>query len=49
MISSLAGAQVLGVFPHIKGKNQREVVTGLASRISREHGAGEMLRKIGIV
>jgi dethiobiotin synthetase len=49
LISSLAGAPFLRVFPHIKGTDQREAVKELASRIGREPGAGEMLREIGII
>jgi dethiobiotin synthetase len=48
LISSLTGVLVLAVFPHINGINQKEVVTGLASRISREPGADKLLREIGI-
>lgn len=49
LISSLAGAPLLGIFPHIDGKNQRELVTGLASRIGREPGTDKLLREIGII
>ncbi len=49
LISSLAGVSFLSIFPHIDGKNQRELVMELASKIDREPGTGKLLREIGII
>jgi len=49
LISALAGTPLLGIFPHISGKNQREVVLGLASRIGRESGTDKLLREIAVI
>jgi dethiobiotin synthetase len=48
LIASLAGAPVLGIFPHIEGDDLREIVAELASRLAREPATRLMLREIGV-
>jgi dethiobiotin synthetase len=48
LIDSLAGAPLLGVFPHGEGGEPRVVVTQLAARLSAEPSTRIMLREIGI-
>lgn len=48
LISSLAGAPVLGIFPHVAGGNPHDVVAGLAEQIGREPATSVLLREIGV-
>ncbi|MCM2359367.1 MAG: dethiobiotin synthase [Geobacteraceae bacterium] len=48
LIDSLAGAPLLGVFPHVPGDDLREVVARLATRLAAEPATRIMLREIGI-
>lgn len=48
LIDSLAGAPLLGVFPHEEGKDQRDIVARLAERLAAEPATRIMLREIGI-
>jgi dethiobiotin synthetase len=47
LIASLAGAPILGIFPHVAGKDPREVVTGVAAWLGQEPATRIMLREIG--
>lgn len=47
LIDSLSGAPLLGVFPHSAGDDPREVVTGLAARLSADPATRILLREIG--
>ena len=49
LIGSLAGAPRLDVFPHVEGNYIREVVAGLAARLSCEPATQAMLREIEAV
>jgi dethiobiotin synthetase len=46
LIASLAGAPLLGIFPHLEG-DDREVVAGLAARLAGEPATRILLREIG--
>lgn len=48
MISSLSGAPVLGIFPHIDSGDPREQVTELALHLSQEPATRILLREIGL-
>jgi dethiobiotin synthetase len=48
LISSLAGAPVLGIFPHVAGDVPRETVAALAAHLAKEPATRIMLREIGI-
>ena len=49
LITSLAGAPFLGIFPHQEETDTREVVAGLAARLAREPATGILLRAIGAI
>ncbi len=46
MIDSLSGAQLLGVFPEMKGDDDRTVVTLLVDRLLQAPATGIMLREL---
>lgn len=46
MIDSLSGAQLLGLFPDIDGKDDREVVTAIVDRLMQASATGIMLREM---
>ncbi|MBI1921075.1 MAG: dethiobiotin synthase [Geobacter sp.] len=48
MISSLSGAPVLGIFPHIDSGDPKEQVTELALHLSQEPATRILLREIGL-
>jgi dethiobiotin synthetase len=48
LISSLAGAPVIGIFPHVAGDDPRKTVTTLAAHLAAEPATRVMLREIGI-
>jgi dethiobiotin synthetase len=48
LIDSLAGAPLLGIFPHVPGNDQRGVVEKLAAKLAAEPATRIMLREIGI-
>jgi dethiobiotin synthetase len=48
LIASLAGAPLLGIFPHLDGDDIREVVAGLAARLAGEPATRILLREIGV-
>lgn len=48
LIDSLAGAPLLGVFPHEEGDDPRDVVAQLAARLAAEPATRIMLREIGV-
>jgi dethiobiotin synthetase len=48
LIDSLAGAPLLGVFPHCEGGGAREVVAQLTARLAAEPSTRIMLREIGL-
>ena len=47
LIASLAGAPLLGIFPHLEGDDLQEVVAGLAARLAGEPATRILLREIG--
>lgn len=49
LIGSLAGAPLLGVFPHVAGADAREVVAELAARIGAVPATEVLLREIGAI
>ncbi len=49
LIAALAGAPLLGVFPHQEGTDPREVVAGLAARLAEEPATQNLLREIGAI
>jgi len=49
LISSLAAAPLLGVFPHREGIDSREVVAGLAARLAGESETRTLLQEIGAI
>ena len=48
LIDSLSGAPLLGIFPSVNGKDQRDMAAGLAKHLDREQTTRIMLREIGI-
>jgi dethiobiotin synthetase len=46
LIASLAGAPLLGVFPHQEGNGNREIVAGLATHLAGDPATPDLLRKI---
>jgi dethiobiotin synthetase len=48
LISSLAGAPVIGIIPHVAGADPRETVSALAAHLAAEPATRIMLREIGI-
>ena len=49
LIAALAGAPLLGIFPHQEGTDPREVVARLAVRLAGDPATPDMLRKIGAI
>jgi dethiobiotin synthetase len=49
LIDSLAGAPLLGVFPHCTGADPHEVVTQLTARLAADPATRIMLREIGAI
>ncbi len=47
LIASLAGAPLLGIFPHLEGNGLREIVEALAERLDNEPATRILLREIG--
>jgi dethiobiotin synthetase len=47
LISSFAGAPLLGVFPHQEGKDPREIVLRLSDRLATDPDSPLLLQKIG--
>lgn len=48
LIDSLAGAPVLGVFPHVDGDDPRWIVAEVSARLAAEPATRIMLREIGV-
>ncbi|HEY6837696.1 MAG TPA: dethiobiotin synthase [Geobacteraceae bacterium] len=48
MIDSLAGAPLLGVFPHVAHENLQTVVERLAERLDKELTTNILLRELGV-
>jgi dethiobiotin synthetase len=48
LIDSLAGAPLLGVFPHVTGDDPRDIVARLAAALAAEPATKITLREIGI-
>ncbi len=49
LIGSLAGAPLLGVFPHVATDDTRQIVAGLAARIGRDPATEVLLRGVGAI
>jgi dethiobiotin synthetase len=49
LISYLAGAPLLGIFPHLEGIDSREVVARLAARLAGETETRTLLQEIGAI
>jgi dethiobiotin synthetase len=48
LIESLAGAPLLGIFPHQEGSGPREIVAGLATQLAVNPATLVILRGIGV-
>ena len=47
LIASLAGAPLLGIFPHLEGNALREIVVALTERLGKDPATQILLREIG--